>query len=278
MARFKLELGPIPFYHQVYLDLRAMIDDGRWPVDHRVAPERELAREYGVSLITVRRALDELAREGRLERTRGRGTFVIATRIDRDLDDPLSFTEEMQTRGLDPRTRLISSRPQKATERVATALGIEPGSPTFFVERLRLAGGEPMLLEQVHLPGERLPGLLASDLESGSLYKLLEDRYGIYVVRARETFEPVLLQAREAELLKGKARTPALVIEGVAFAADGSAVEFSRTFVRGDKTRYYVERNVRVVRERGRQRPEGRRTASTVQPIPVTATERGGDQ
>lgn len=278
MARFKLELGPIPFYHQVYLDLRAMIDDGRWPVDHRVAPERELAREYGVSLITVRRALDELAREGRLERTRGRGTFVIATRIDRDLDDPLSFTEEMQTRGLDPRTRLISSRPQKATERVATALGIEPGSPTFFVERLRLAGGEPMLLEQVHLPGERLPGLLASDLESGSLYKLLEDRYGIYVVRARETFEPVLLQAREAELLNGKARTPALVIEGVAFAADGSAVEFSRTFVRGDKTRYYVERNVRVVRERGRQRPEGRRTASTVQPIPVTATERGGDQ
>jgi GntR family transcriptional regulator len=278
LARFKLELGPIPFYHQVYLDLRAMIDDGRWPVDHRVAPERELAREYGVSLITVRRALDELAREGRLERTRGRGTFVIATRIDRDLDDPLSFTEEMQTRGLDPRTRLISSRPQKATERVATALGIEPGSPTFFVERLRLAGGEPMLLEQVHLPGERLPGLLASDLESGSLYKLLEDRYGIYVVRARETFEPVLLQAREAELLKGKPRTPALVIEGVAFAADGSAVEFSRTFVRGDKTRYYVERNVRVVRERGRQRPEGRRTASTVQPIPVTATERGGDQ
>jgi GntR family transcriptional regulator len=184
----------------------------------------------------------------------------------------------MQTRGLDPRTRLISSRPQKATERVATALGIEPGSPTFFVERLRLAGGEPMLLEQVHLPGERLPGVLASDLESGSLYKLLEDRYGIYVVRARETFEPVLLQAREAELLKGKPRTPALVIEGVAFAADGSAVEFSRTFVRGDKTRYYVERNVRVVRERGRQRPEGRRTASTVQPIPVTATERGGDQ
>jgi GntR family transcriptional regulator len=56
LARFKLELGPIPFYHQVYLDLRAMIDDGRWPVDHRVAPERELAREYGVSLITVRRA------------------------------------------------------------------------------------------------------------------------------------------------------------------------------------------------------------------------------
>ena len=267
MARFRLELGPIPFYHQVYLDLRANIDEGgRWPAGHRVPPERELARDYGVSLITIRRALDELAREGRLERTRGRGTFVLAPRIDRDLEEPLSFTDEMKRRGLDPQTRLISSRPEPATELVAMGLSIEPGSPTFFVERLRLADGEPMLLEQVHLPSERLPGLLASDLESRSLYQLLEERYGIHVVRARETFEPVLLRAREAALLSGKARTPALVIEGVAYDDDGVAIEFSRTFVRGDKTRYYVERNVRVARERGRQQ------------ILVSATKRGGEQ
>src|SRR6476660_3993375 len=85
LARFRLELGPIPFYHQVYLDLRATIDDGRWPAGHQVPPERELAKSYGVSLITIRRALDELAREQRVERTRGRGTFVLAPIIERDL-------------------------------------------------------------------------------------------------------------------------------------------------------------------------------------------------
>jgi GntR family transcriptional regulator len=127
---------------------------------------------------------------------------------------------------------------------IAAALGIEPGSPTLYLERLRVAGGEPLLLEQVHLPAERFPGLLASDLEHGSLYDLLTARYGTRIVRAREALEPVLLRAREARLLGQKARTPALLIEGTAFGADGSPVEFARSYVRGDRTRYYVERVV----------------------------------
>jgi GntR family transcriptional regulator len=101
-----------------------------------------------------------------------------------------------------------------------------------------------MLLEQVHLPAERFPGLLASDLEHGSLYGLLAERYETRVVRTRETLEPVLLRAREARLLGRPPRTPALLLEGVAFAQDDMPVELGRTYVRGDRTRYYVEREV----------------------------------
>ena len=143
MAPFQLEIGPIPFYHQVYLDLRASIDDGRWQPGHRISPERDLAEQYGVSVITVRRALDELTREQRIERTRGRGTFVLPPRIDRDLDEPLTFTEEMQRRGLDPQTRLIAAREEPAVEVVAGNLQLEVGAPTVFFERLRLADGQP---------------------------------------------------------------------------------------------------------------------------------------
>ena len=254
MGRFRLELGPIPFYHQVYLDLKSMIDGGQWGAGHRVPPERDLATQYGVSVITVRRALDELAREQRVERTRGRGTFVLPQRIDRDLDEPMSFTEEMQTRGLDPETRLIAARPESAGESVAAALQLEPGSPTLFLERLRLADGAPLLLEQVHLPAERFPGLLASDLEGQSLYRLLTDRYDTHIVRARENFEPVLLKGREAGLLGVRARTPALLVEGTAYTDAGVPVEFGRTYVRGDRTRYYVERSVVMNPERNRTR------------------------
>ena len=127
---------------------------------------------------------------------------------------------------------------------MAAALGLEPGSPTLYLERLRLADGEPLLLEQVHLPAERFPGLLASDLERGSLYDLLTERYGVRVARAREVMEPVLLRAREARLLERKPGTPALLIEGIASTDDGTPVELGRTFVRGDRTRYYVERVV----------------------------------
>jgi GntR family transcriptional regulator len=244
MARFRLELGPVPLHHQVYLDLRETLDHGTWRPGEQVPTERDLASRYGCSLITVRRALDELVREQRIQRTRGRGTFVLPPRIDRDLAGTMSFTEEMQSRGLDPETRVVSARPESATPTVAAALDLEPDSPTLYLERLRMAGGEPYLLEQVHLPAERFPGLLASDLEHGSLYEVLVRRYRTPIVRARETLEPILLKGREAKLLGKRAGEPALLVEGIAYAADGSPVEFGRSYVRGDRSRYYIDRVV----------------------------------
>jgi GntR family transcriptional regulator, N-acetylglucosamine utilization regulator len=253
LARYRLELGPIPLHHQVYLDLASALDTGEWQPGDRLPTERELTHRYGCSLITVRRALTELTREGRLERTRGRGTFVLHQRIDRDLDEPLSFTEEMHARGHDPRTELVAARTEPADQPVATALELKPGAPTLFLERLRLADGEPLLLEQVHLAAERFPGLLATDLEHQSLYAFLSERYDTRISVAREVFEPVLLRTREARLLGCRPRTPALLLEGVAYTGDGTPVEFARTYVRGDRTRYYVERSVPV--RAGRDRP-----------------------
>jgi GntR family transcriptional regulator len=244
MAHFRLELGPVPLHHQVYLHLKAALDDGEFAPGGRLPTERDLCGRYGCSLITVRRALTELAREGRIERTRGRGTFVLKPRIERDFAEPLSFSEEMQKRGLDPETRLVGARPESAGEAVARALELELGSPTIYLERLRVAAGEPLLLEQVHLSAERFPGLLASDLEHNSLYDLLSERYATRIARARESLEPVLLRTREARLLDQPPRTPALLIDGIAFDDDGAPIEFARTYVRGDRTRYYVERVV----------------------------------
>src|SRR6185503_4085018 len=71
VARFRLEVGPVPLHHQVYADLKSSLDSGEYAVGERLPPERELARLYGCSLITIRRALDELSREGRLGREQG---------------------------------------------------------------------------------------------------------------------------------------------------------------------------------------------------------------
>jgi GntR family transcriptional regulator len=244
MTRYPLALGPIPLHHQVYLDLRSRLDDGEYRPGDRLPPERELAARYGCSLITVRRALTELAREQRIERTQGRGTQVLHPRIDRNLGGNLSFTQEMHARGLLPQTRLVGAREEPAAEAVANALELPVGAPTLYLERLRLASGEPLLLEQVRLPAERFPGLLESDLEHQSLYDLMAERYEAPVFLVREALEPVLLRSREARLLNQKPRSPALLVEGVAFTASGTPVEFSRTYVRGDRTRYYVERTV----------------------------------
>jgi len=244
MARFRLLAGPIPLHHQVYLDLRAAFEAGEWRVGAQLPPERELAARYGCSLITVRRALGDLARERRLERTRGRGTFVTRPPIALDLDGALSFAEEVHRLGHDASTRVVTAHTVPAERSVAEALGIAIGASVIHVERLRIADGEPLLLEQVFLPEARFPGLLASDLEHRSLYELLSVRYGTRVVRAREALEPIALPSREAQLLGVEPHRPALLIEGLAFDQAGQPVEFARSYVRGDRTRYYVERIV----------------------------------
>lgn len=254
MARFRLVSGPVPLHHQVYLDLRAAIEAGEWRPGDRLPPERDLAARYGCSLITIRRALGELGRERRLERSRGRGTFVTRPPIELDLDGTMSFTEEMQHRGLDAETRLIAASEEPADPVVAEALGLRPGEATLSLERLRIAAGVPVLLEQVHLPAARVPGLLAADLEHQSLYELLTE-YGSPVVRAREWLQPVALPRREARLLDDEPGRPALLVEGIGFDAAGRPVEYARSFVRGDRTRYVIER---VVVRAGGLRDEGR--------------------
>jgi GntR family transcriptional regulator len=244
MARFHLERGPIPLHHQVFRDLKAALDGGEWLPGDRMPPERELAERYGCSLITVRHALGELVRDGRIERTRGRGTFVLPPRIERDIAGTMSFAEEMRRRGLDSATRVVTARIEPAGEAVAALLGISEDAAVVYLERVRLGGGEPLILEQARLPAERFPGLLAFDLERRSLYDILAERYGTRIMRARETVEPVMLRRREAELLELPTRSLALQIDGVAHAIDGSAVEAARSFVRGDRTRYYLERDV----------------------------------
>jgi GntR family transcriptional regulator len=263
MARYQLEPGPIPLHHQVYLDLRAALEGGEWRPGDRLPTERELAGRYGCSLITVRRALGDLAREERLQRTRGRGTVVTQPKIVRDLSSTLSFAEEMQLHGLEPKTTLLGAAVGRAGEGAAAALQLAPGAPTYRLERLRGAANLPLLLEQVELPAERFPDLLTADLEHGSLYDFLATRYGCRIVRLRETIEPVLPPAREARILNESRRRPMLLLVGTAFAEDGMPVEYSRTYVPGERSKFLIEttgrwaRGLRSIRGTGGNRADG---------------------
>jgi len=149
---------------------------------------------------------------------------------------------------------------------VGAPSGIARAAATLYLERLRLAADAPLLLELVHLPSQRFPGLLATDLETNSLYDLMTTRYRTRIVRARESLEPVLLKAREARILGQHPRTPALLVEGVAFADDGRPIEYARTYVRGDRTRYYVER---VVVRSSWQPGDPEPMVAGLQPIPL---------
>jgi GntR family transcriptional regulator len=239
MTRYQLDPGPVPLHHQVYLHLRAALDAGEWGTGDRLPPERALCGDFGCSLITIRRALDELVREGRLERARGRGTFVRRQRILHDLTGTWSFSDEMRRRGVEPSTRLVSAATVAAPPEVAAALGLPAGSPVHRIERIRRADGLPVMLERAHLPAARLPDLLDVDLETGSLYEALAAR-GIRLGEIRETIEPVMLGARERRLLETDWR-PALLIDGTTSTEEGQAIEYTITHLPGDRSKLYLE-------------------------------------
>jgi GntR family transcriptional regulator len=241
MTRFHLESGPVPLHHQVYLDLRAALDEGAWHAGERLPPERELAARYGCSLITVRHALTELAREGRLDRARGRGTFARRPPIVRDIAARAGFADEMRARGLVPYATVVTARAEPAADAIAHALGIAAGAPIHYLERIRGADGVPLLLEQAHLPVERFPGLLDEDFTIASLYDVLAQRYGVPIAGTRETIAAIIPSAREARLLGLPAPAPSICLEGTAVDPAGAPVEHSRTVVSPAHARYFIE-------------------------------------
>jgi GntR family transcriptional regulator len=241
MARFRLERGPIPLHHQVYLDLSSALGDGEWKPGDQLPTERELADQYGCSLITVRRALDDLTREGHLERTRGRGTFVTEPPIVRDIAGQVGFADEVRALGYEPYAVVVTARQEGASSLVAAALRIAPEEAVFYLERIRGANKVPLLLEQVRLPAARLPGLLDHDFGVESLWDVLENDYRLAISRRQERLSAIVPSGREARLLGLRTRRPSIELEGVAFTTAGEPIEHSRTVVSPERARYFVE-------------------------------------
>jgi GntR family transcriptional regulator len=230
----------LPLYDQIERNLRDLIINGRLQPGQMMPPEWDLSALYGVSRLTVRRAVEDLVRQNWLERKHGVGTFVRQPTIASIADSKLSFTEQMHAIGRKPSSRVLEQRVVPATAKIARAIHIQEGEPTFEITRVRLADDIPILLETSCLSQEQFPSLeLRSWSENDSLYKILSEEYGVIVTGLDHTLKPVLLTETEARQLQTKAGTPALLSEIVAFTRDGTPVEYSWSLSNGDKSEFY---------------------------------------
>lgn len=230
----------LPLYDQIERNLRDLIINGKLSPGEMMPSEWELVELYGVSRLTVRRALDELVRQNWLERKHGVGTFVRQPRAASISASKLSFTEQMRSIGRQPTSRLVSKRNLPATAKIARFLRISAGDLVIEITRVRLADGEPILLETSCLSLERFPGLdNYSWGENESLYKILSEEYGVTVIGLDHTLKPVLLTETEAHYLQTQAGTPAILSEIVAFTKDNIPVEYVWSVSNGDKSEFY---------------------------------------
>ena len=198
--------------------------------------ERQLSVDLGVSRLTVRAALDELVREGYLVRRRGSGTFVREPKIAQELT-MTSFSEEMRRRGMTPGSRTLSLTTTTAGAYLGRSLHVSPSERVVVAKRLRLADGESMAIETLHVPESLVPGLTPKDLEQGSFYELLADRYGITIVGGMQTIEPTVTNEEESSALDVPLHSPAFQFERTTRSESGEIVEFVRSIYRGDRYR-----------------------------------------
>ena len=232
----------VPKYHRVKDVMLQRIADGTWPPGASISSEPELCREFGVSRITVRRAIADLVHEGRLYAVQGKGTFVAAPKLQqRFVPRAFGLYEDMARRGLRLTTVVLRQEIVPAPRDVAERLGIAPGEPVHVLERLRSVQDEKILVSTTYVPAALCPGLVDDDLSNSSLYQVLQDRYGLKIAYGVRGLEAVAAGQWEARLLDLALASPLLRLDSVAYLPDGRAFEYSQALQRGDRARIELE-------------------------------------
>ncbi len=210
-----------PAYKRIQRAIRQRIDAGELKTGDVVDSERELARVNGVSLMTARHALADLAQEGIVERRHGAGTFVAPPQV--HFNKLHSYTEQMANLGLVIHSRIVSSGVVSREPEIAARFGLSPTSPLVRIERVRSAGDEPVALEICFLPAEEYSAVLSVPLDKTSLFAALERECGVELAYADEEIDATHADHRIAKLLDIPNGAPLLRIRQLIFSANGRA-------------------------------------------------------
>ncbi len=232
--------SPIPLYYQLKEMLRSWITSGKFDTGGQFPPERELVEKYGISRMTVRRALSELVNEGLLVREQGRGSFVVRPRVQEQLRHLTSFTEDMKLRGFPTKSKIADFQ-VVTDEAVAAKMEIPPDEELVRLQRIRFVKKESIALQTAFVRHRFCPNLVEQGLVDGSLYKTLEGRYGLRLGMAIQTIEAKPADEYEEKMLGVKPGQPVLGLERLTYLQNGQPIEYVRSAYRGDRYRFTVE-------------------------------------
>lgn len=228
-------------YLQIEEEIARRIESGEIEPGRRIPPEREFCEQLGVSRMTVRQALSRLEQRGLLVRQQGRGTFASQPKLRQSATVLRGFFEEMVDQGMVPTSTVLSAEERVAPRRLAQALDLRLGETVTTIVRVRYAETVPVVVERSSFPTRIVPGLLDMDLEQGSIYRILDERYGARPVRASQSMEAVPAESWEASILGIPVGSPVMHVERTAWDEQGRPVEYARDAYRGDRTRFVTE-------------------------------------
>jgi GntR family transcriptional regulator len=238
--------GGTPSFSPLYRQIKTLLTDsltrGEWKPGEPIPSETELAARFKVSQGTVRKAVDELATENLLVRRQGKGTFV-ATHAEEETQ--YRFLRLRADDGVEGRLqrRLLDCRRLRASAELARPLQCRSGDALVQVRRLLLAGEQPVVLDDILLPGALFRGLTLERLQGfrGPMYRLFEAEFGVRMIRAEEKIRAVAADAEQAPLLGTVPGAPLLLVERLSFTYGDKPVELRRGLYRTDHHHYRNE-------------------------------------
>lgn len=229
--------SPVPVYYQLKNIILEKIKSGEYPEGSVIPSERELSDSLGISRMTARQAINQLASEQYLVREKGKGTFV--SKIKFEQRNIMSFSETVRRLGMVPTTRVLEFSTETECFDVEEKLELAPGQKIFRIKRLRLADDNPIAVEEVFIPEGLCPGIDRLDLTK-SLYDLLKSSYSIDISYIDNKIEAIKADKEYRQLLMLSSRVPALKISGISYTKDGRKLFYESDVYRADKYNYSV--------------------------------------
>jgi GntR family transcriptional regulator len=229
--------SPTPLYHQVYAAIEGQVRDGTLRPGERIQQERELAAALGISLAPVRQAILSLVRDGYLERSRGRGTFVRERAVEEQLSILSSFSSLLEATGRSWSMDVLSGDVVPPDDAAAAALGTDR---VLRIRRLAVLDGEPVALLDAQLDAGRFGSLANADL-SGSLYGRLSRDFGVTLASARNEIGLARLSREEAAALRQRPKASVLEVVSVTNDQHGVATEYSRVLYHPEHFRFRID-------------------------------------
>ncbi|KKC37428.1 hypothetical protein WH87_12960 [Devosia epidermidihirudinis] len=214
--------SPLPLYQQVKKNLLDLMRSGEIPSSGKIASERELVAQLGVSRITVRQALKELVADGQLQSRPGKGFYTTArSGRGHELEVVRSFSEMALANGSVPGTKLLSLDVMEPPEDIALGLALEPGAKVVHLKRLRLLDDLAVSVTQDWLPATLVPTLAMLEWNKSnlSLYAELRERYAVIPLHGQTRLSAALAEPDEAELLGLTPPAAVLVVDQIAYGA-----------------------------------------------------------
>jgi GntR family transcriptional regulator len=226
----------IPQYVKIRESLREMIVSGELERGQKLPSEGELATQYGVSRMTVRQGTSDLINEGLLYRRHGVGTFVTLPHIERDHSRLTNFFEDSHLRGINTKASILDHDIVPATPKIASALSLEANDLVIHIKTLREADDVIITLHDAYLPFRLFPDLISDDFQDSEVQHLWSkfEKCGYPVKRAVQKLEARSADSELAKLMHINVGTPILYKERTVYAEDGTPVEFTYCYNRGD--------------------------------------------